>query len=71
MEQNSARLGCEKMEEMEKWEKKLPTKVNIPKTVNLGQEVFEMIDVHVFGDPSQLGTCAVAYAVIGKPPGTK
>ena len=40
------------MEEMEKWEKKLPTKVNIPKTVNLGQEVFEMIDVHVFGDPS-------------------
>ena len=52
------------MKKWEKWEKKLPTKVNIPRTVNLGQEVLEMIDIHVFGDASLLGTCAVAYTVI-------
>ena len=34
----------------EKWENKLPTKVNISRTINLSQEVLEMIDIHVFGD---------------------
>ena len=34
----------------DKWEKKLPTKVNIPRIINLSQRVSEMINVHVFGD---------------------
>ena len=49
------------MKKWEKLEKKLPTKVNIPKTINLGQKVLEIIDFHVFGDPSLLGAWAVAY----------
>ena len=59
------------MKKREKWENKLPTKVNIPRTINLGQEVLEMIDIHVFRDVSLLGTCAVAYAVIRQPSVTK
>ena len=55
----------------EKWENKLPAKVNIPRTINLGQEVLEMIYIHVFGNVSLLGTCAVAYAVIRQPSVTK
>ena len=46
------------------WEKKLPTKVNITRAVNFGQNVLEMIDVHVFGDASLLGKYAVVYAAI-------
>ena len=30
-----------------------------------------MIDIHVFGDASSLGTCAVACAVMQQPSGTK
>ena len=55
----------------EKWEKKLPTKVNISKTINLHQEVLEMIDIHVFGDASLLGKCLAAYAVIRQSSTTK
>ena len=69
MGQNSARLDREKWE---KWKKKLPAKVNIARTINLGQAVSEMIDIHVLSDASLLGTCVVAYAVIRRlPPGTK
>ena len=50
---------------------KLPTKVNISRTITLGQGVLELIDIYVFGDASSLGTCAGAYAVIRQPSGTK
>ena len=50
---------------------KLPTKVNMSRAITLGQGVLELIDIYVFGDASLLGTCAVVYAVIRQPPGTK
>ena len=43
----------------------------MPRTINLDQEVLEMIYIHVFGNLSLLGTCAVAYAVIRQPARTK
>ena len=46
MGQNSAVCIVKKWE---KWDKKLPAKVNIPRKINLGQ-VLEIIDIHVFGD---------------------
>ena len=55
----------------EKWEKKLPRKINISRTINMSKEVLEMIGIHVFGDASLLGTCAVAYAGMRQPSGTK
>ena len=51
--------------------KKLPTKLNIPRTTKLGEEVLEMIDIHVFGDISLLGTCEGAYAVMQQSSGIK
>ena len=50
------------MKKWQTWEKKLPTKVNIPRKTNLGQKVLEMIDIHVFGDANLLAKCTVAYA---------
>ena len=41
------------------------------RTIHHSREVLEMIDIHVFGDADLLGTCAVAYAVIQQPSGTK
>ena len=46
-------------------------KMNMPRTINLDQAVLEMIYIHVFGNLSLLGTCAVAYAVIRQPARTK
>ena len=43
----------------------------MPRQINLGQEVSEMIDIHVFADESLLGTCAVAYAVTRQLSGAK
>ena len=43
----------------------------MPRQINLGQEVSEMIDIHVFADESLLGTCAVAYAVTRQSSGAK
>ena len=65
MGQNSARLDCEKMGEMRR------VKVNIPRSINLSQDVLEMTDIHVFGDARLIGTCAVAYVVIRQQSGTK
>ena len=41
------------------------------KNNNLGQEAFEMIDIHVLRDASLLWTSPVLYAVIRQPCGTK
>ena len=65
MGQNSARLDREKMGEMRR------VKVNIPRSINLSQDVSEMTDIHVFGDARLIGTCAVAYVVIRQQSGTK
>ena len=43
----------------------------MPRQINLGQDVSEMIDIHVFADESLLGTCAVAYAVTRQSSGAK
>ena len=59
------------MRKWENWEKKLSIKVIIPRTSNLGQEMLEMINIHVSRYASLLGTCEVVYAVIRQPPGTK
>ena len=59
------------MKKSDKWEKKLPAKVNITRAIHLGQDVLEMIDIQVSGDESLLGTCAVAYIVIRQSSGTK
>ena len=52
------------MKKWQKLEKKLPTKVTIPRKTNLGQKVSEMIDIHVFGETSLLGKCTGAYVAI-------
>ena len=59
------------MKKSDKWEKKLPAKVNITRAIHLSQDVLEMIDIQVSGDESLLGTCAVAYIVIRQSSGTK
>ena len=53
---------CQIVKKWEKCEKKLSTKVSIARTINFSQEVLEIIDIHVFGDASFLGTCAVAHS---------
>ena len=59
------------MKKSDKWENKLPVKVNITRAIHLGQDVLEMIDIQVSGDESLVGTCAVAYIVIRQSSGTK
>ena len=59
------------MTKSDKWEKKLPTKVNITRAIHLVQDILEMIDIRVSGDESLLGTCTEAYIVIRQPSGTK
>ena len=44
----------------EKWETKPPTKVKVPRSIRLSKESLNLIDIHVFGDASLLGTCTVA-----------
>ena len=41
---------------------KLPTKVKVPRSIRLSKESLNLVDIHVFGDASLLGTCAVAYS---------
>ena len=50
---------------------KPPTKVKVPRSIRLSKESLNLIDIHVFGDASLLGTCAVAQAVIQQPSGMK
>ena len=48
----------------EKFEKKLPLEVEVPRSLAAHQEQIEAIDLHVFGDTSGTGTAAVVYAVV-------
>lgn len=50
-----------------KWEKKLPTKVNISRTIKINLSQEEMIHTHVSEDASLLETSAVAFAAIQQP----
>ena len=47
------------MRKLERWEKKLLTKANAPRTGNVVQDALEMIDAHVFGNVSYRQTCTV------------
>ena len=69
MGQNSNRLGREKIGEV--GEKTTDKSKKKARTINFGQQVLEMIDVHVFGGASLLGACTAAYTVIRQPYGTK
>ena len=42
-------------------------KVEIPRSIPLKQGSVTMVDLHVFGDASVLGCCAVAYVVVYQP----
>ena len=47
-----------------KWEKVLPSYVEIPRPVTSVQEKIREIELHLFGNASVIGTSGVAYAVI-------
>ena len=51
----------------EKWKVDIVNTVEIPRSLALKQEPINSIDLHVFGDASILGYCAVAYAVVNQP----
>ena len=56
---------------MEKVGNETTNKSKSTKKIRLSNESLNVIDIHVFGDASLLGTCAVAYAVIQQPFGIK
>ena len=56
---------------MEKVGNETTNKSKSTKKIRLSNESLNVIDIHVFGDASLLGTCAVAYAVIQHPSGIK
>ena len=47
-----------------KWEKVLPSHVEIPRSTTSVQEKIKEIELHLFGDASIIRTSAVAYTVI-------
>ena len=50
----------------EKWKLDIVNKVEIPRSLTLKQEPTNSVDLHIFGDASILGYCAVAYAVVSQ-----
>lgn len=53
-----------------RWEQRLPTKVEIPRSLTACREEIEAVDLHVFGDASARGVSAAAYAVVYQSSGT-
>ena len=51
----------------EKWKLDIVNKVEIPRLLTLKQEPTNSVDLHILGDASILGYCAVAYAVVSQP----
>ena len=45
------------------WEKSLPERVQVPRSLIKHQEEIEAIDLHAFGDASSEGVSTVVYAV--------
>ena len=59
---------------IKKWKKWLtssPSKITIPRSIPLADVNINLADIHVIGDSSIMGTCAVAYAVVFQPIGTQ
>ena len=53
-----------------KWCRKLPSKIDVPRSLVPHREEVQAIDLHAFGDTSGQGTCAAVYAVIHQNEGT-
>ena len=51
----------------EKWKLDIVNKVEIPRSLTLKQEPINSVELHIFGDATILGHCAVAYAVVSQP----
>ena len=51
----------------EKWKLDIVNKVEMPRSLTLKQEAIDSVDLHICGDVSILGNCAVAYAVASQP----
>ena len=51
----------------EKCKLDIVNKVEIPRSLTLKQKPINSVDLHIFGDASILGYCAVAYAVVSQP----
>ena len=51
----------------EKCKLDIVNKVEIPRSLTLKQEPINSVDLHIFGDATILGHCAVAYAVVSQP----
>ena len=47
-----------------KWINCLPSKVDIPRSTPLKRESLTSVELHRFADASNLGCCAVVYAVV-------
>ena len=56
---------------MQKWEKTLVAKIEVPRSINLKQEKVGGIDNHILGDASLIGTSVVACAIVNQPSDTK
>ena len=53
-----------------KWSTSSSYKITIPRSIPLPDANINHADIHVFGDSSIMGTCAVTYAVVFQPNGT-
>ena len=52
------------------WRRRLPRKIEVPRSLVPYREVIQAIDLHAFGDASGKGTYAAVYAVIQQNQGT-
>ena len=53
-----------------KWCRKLPSKIDVQRSLVPHREEVQATDLHAFGDASGQGTCAAVYAVIHQNEGT-
>ena len=58
------------MNSWNKWQGKLPGKIEVPRSLVPHREPIQAIDLHAFGDSSGQGTCAAVYAVVEQYQGT-
>ena len=60
--ESTARQWC-------RFEKSLPNRVEVPRSITSFQESTDAIDLHVFGETSGVGTSAAVYAVVNQASG--
>ena len=58
------------MNSWNKWQGKLPSKIEVPRSLVPHREPIQAIVLHAFGDSSGQGTCAAVYAVVEQYQGT-